>query len=195
MSYFVCTIICERCWRHQHKLFPSVQQECKVRAASRDWWWHCHTQSNLCSLQPAHQHSQPSPLIPFPLSDNKVMKCTETKRWPRLVLGATPRARPQQNWQERNSLSLLLVNCNFNSIHSLAVWHNCSEQIHCSYIIWKMGNYIVCNSLPEYEGYVDHLLEGRRRPAALSWWCPRTGARRRRRRCTRLSALARIPVS
>ena len=30
--------------------------------------------------------------------------------------------------------------------------------------------YSVCNNLPEYEGYVDHLLEGRRRrPAALCW--------------------------
>ena len=33
----------------------------------------------------------------------------------------------------------------------------------------KIANYIVCNILPEYEGYVDHLLEGRRRPAALCW--------------------------
>ena len=33
----------------------------------------------------------------------------------------------------------------------------------------KIANDIVCNNLPEYEGYVDHLLEGRRRPAALCW--------------------------
>ena len=34
----------------------------------------------------------------------------------------------------------------------------------------KITNDIVCNNLPEYEGYVDHLLEGRRRrPAALCW--------------------------
>ena len=34
----------------------------------------------------------------------------------------------------------------------------------------EIANDIVCNNLPEYEGYVDHLLEGRRlRPAALCW--------------------------